>query len=217
MKQGRVEIVIVRPTAVFRAFLRAQLSPGACPSWESLQTDCTAYVIRYSPQVATTVHEIEVHYAKIFRHEMSRWLGPEVSHSITDQFLDFLCCFKLEFHTHLIVLEPVLQHGQQLLCLKPRDSLLSWLRELVVEQEELSCIMTKVRLSHLVENATLIVKNFESLLEITPFIRDNYSVIFEAAMRRMCDQPQQWPLMNSYALFIQYFSIELHTQLIHLT
>ncbi len=210
------ELVILRPTRVFYAFLLSQLPEGRAPSLKYLSVDNTAYVIPKRATDDQTLEEIECHYTAMFRHEICRWLGKEARHEIERSFLDFLCCFKLEFHSHLVLMEPELDYGHQLIQIRPRQPLLTWLRTLAEGQDDLVAILDKVDLERVAENATVFIKNFAKLAEIRPFIRDYYRPIFTAAMRRISHDSKQWPAVHSFESFKRFFSIEIHTQLIHL-
>lgn len=35
-------------------------------------------------------------------------------------------------------------------------------------------------------------------------------------MKYLLDEPEQWPIIDSFQIFNHYFAIEIHTQLIHL-
>ena len=211
---GLSEIVVLRPTTVFLSFLASQLPEEHLPGFKCLQTDNTAYVIKKYDTNEGTLDELERLYTKMFRHEICRWLGSDARNGIEQSFLDFLCCFKLEFHSHLIVLEPSLQQAQQMVQLKPRMMLLQWLHSMVEDQPDLATVMEQVTLSHLTENASVLVKNFSQLSEIKPFLRTCYPYLFETAMSRMSNNPQQWPKIHSFEEFGRYFKIEIHTQLI---
>lgn len=216
MNQGRYEIVILKPTMVFFAFLASQLPQSQLPSIKIMQTDATAYVIPQFNSNKETIHYLEAFYPQLFRHEISRWLGEEARNPIENSAIDFLCCFKLEFHNHILVMEPSIENSGQLLTIKPRSVLLNWLKSAVVEEEGLTEVLEQVNLSHLVENATVLVKNFNSLKEINPFLQNHYQLLFESAMKRITGEEEQWPKVNSFSSFSQYFAIEVHTQLKHL-
>lgn len=216
MHHGKSEIVVLKPTTVFLAFLASQLPEKDLPSLKLLQTDNTAYVIHKRNTDEETLDEIEKHFSTMFRHEICRWLGPDARNDIETSFIDFLCCFKFELHSHLILMEPSIEKGHQLLKIKPRSVLLNWIKSAAGDQEELSNVLERVTLSNLVENATVIVKNFNSLKEIKPFLQEYYKPIFETAMSRMSGESEQWPVVNSFQSFSQYFAVEIHTQLIHL-
>jgi hypothetical protein len=216
MHQGPSEILVLRPTAVFLSFLASQLPESDLPSLKLLQTDCTAYAIKKHHAVVTTIEEIEKNFSTMFRHEICRWLGDNARNEIEASFLDFLCCFKFEMHSHLVLMESSLEVGHQLLVIKPRSSLLEWMKSAVEGQEELENVMERVSVAHLAENATVIIKNFPDLKEIKSFMKQYYKPIFETAMSRMSNQSSEWPVVNSFQSFSQYFSVEIHTQLIHL-
>jgi len=183
-----------------------------------LQTDNTAYVIPKQDTEEATLDEIEKYFTKMFRHEISRWLGNNARNEIENSFLDFLCCFKFEMHSHIILMESSLKEGHQLLEIKPRSVLLNWIKSTVEEDEDEIAIqvMERVSLSNLTENSSVIVKNFSNLKDIKPFLNEYYKPIFETAMSRMSGEASQWPAVSSFESFRQYFSVEIHTQLIHL-
>ena len=216
MHQRQSEIVVLKPTTVFLSFLASQLPEHELPSLKTLHTDSTAYVIAKQNSDEATLNEIEKHFSTMFRHEICRWLGANARNEIEASFLDFLCCFKFELHSHIILMEPAITDGHQLLNIKPRTMLLKWIKSAVEEQDELATVMERVNLSQLVENSTVMVKNFSSLKEIKPFLKKYYKPIFETAMSRMSNQSEEWPKVNSFQSFNQYFEIEIHTQLIHL-
>lgn len=216
MQQKSYEIVVLKPTAVFLSFLASQLPETRLPDLRLLQIDNTAYVLPKKNSDEATLDEIEKHFSKMFHHEISRWVGDQVYTELETNFLDFLCCFKFELHNHIILMESEIEQGRQLLLFKPRQALLNWLKAAVEGQDDLVDVMERVKLSNLEENATVMVKNFANLTEIKPFIKDFYHPIFSTAMTRITSQSEQWPVINSFQEFRSYFSVEIHTQLIHL-
>lgn len=216
MKKGLSEIVVLRPTAAFLAFLASQLPESHVPSFTCLKKDSTAYVIKRHSSDEGTIEEIEHYFSRMFRHEICRWLGKDARNKIEDSFFDFLCCFKMEFHKHLILMEPTLEAGRQMIQINPRLALLTWMKNAVEEEEDLSEILEQVSLSHLVENASILVKNFSSLKDIKPFLQQQYWSVFVKSMKRFSSHYEDWPKIDSFNAFTQYFSIEIHTQLIHL-
>ncbi|KTD22442.1 hypothetical protein [Legionella londiniensis] len=216
MKQSQWEIVILKPTSVFLSFLASQLPESELPDLKMLQTDTTAYTIRKHQDEEATLDEIERYFPKMFRHEICRWLGSRARNEIEASFLDFLCCFKFELHSQIVLMEPSLQEGRQLICIKPRSVLLKWMKSSVEQDEELTTVLKQVNLSQLAENATVVVKNFNHLAEIKPFLKQYYQPIFKTEMLRMCDSAEQWPAVDSYETFNRYFAVEIHTQLVHL-
>jgi hypothetical protein len=113
-------------------------------------------------------------------------------------------------------LKSSLYDGQQLVCIKPRAVLLKWMKQTVHDQTDLATIMDTVNLTQISENATVVVKNFNQLTEIKPFIKHYYQPMYKAEMHRMCDEQAYWPQVDSYQDFSRYFAVELHTQLVHL-
>lgn len=216
MHQGSIEIVVLRPTTVFLAFLASQLPEKDLPSFNTLQTDSTAYVIKKYESVGETVDEIEKNFSTMFRHEICRWLGDSARNEIENSFLDFLCCFKFELHSHIILMEPAIEDGKQLIIIKPRPLLLEWIKKEARNEEESEELVQQISLCHLTENATVLVKKFSDLKEIKVFIKQYYKPIFETAMSRISNQGNRWPMVNSFQSFSQYFAIEIHTQLIQL-
>src|SRR3989442_28531 len=123
MQQSSREIVILKPTSVFLSFLAAQGPEVELPSLALLQADTTAYTIAKQDGEEETLDEIERHFSVMFRHEINRWLGGKASNSMEGSFLDFLCCFKFEMHSQVVVMEPSVENGRALLCIKPRSVL----------------------------------------------------------------------------------------------
>lgn len=211
------EIVILKPTLVFLTFLASQLPKNTkLPDLRLLQIDNTAYTLPKRNSEEATLDELEKHFSKMFRHEICRWLGDNAQSEIETNFLDFLCCFKMELHNHIILMESSINQGNQLLIFRPRIALLNWLKSVVENQDELTDVIERVNLTHLQENATVMVRNFNNLMGIKPFIKHFYLPIFATAMTRITRQENQWPVVNSFQEFKEYFSVEIHTQLIHL-
>lgn len=216
MQQSQWEVIILKPTAVFLSFLASQLPRANLPDLRLLQTDNTAYVIAKQKDDEETLNEIERHFSRMFRHEICRWLGDEARNEIEGSFLDFLCCFKFELHSQIVLMEDTFESGKQLIRIKPRSVLLKWMKTAVEDQPDLTTVLENVSLTRLAENATVLVKNFTSLSDIKPFLKQYYQILFEAEMLRMCDNDEQWPMVDSYQTFCRYFTVDVHTQLIHL-
>ncbi len=216
MEKSQRDILILRPTPAFLSFLSEQLPDAELPELRWLQADPTAYTLSRQPSEEATLDELERHYQTIFRHEITRCVGETLSAEVDGGFLDFLCCFKFEFHSHMVLMESSLSEGQQLLCIKPRSVLLKWMRSSIEDAEVLTSVLLRINISALVENATVVVKNFKELSEVNPFVRQYFRPLFKAEMSRMCDKADQWPAVESFQTFCRYFSVEMHTQLIHI-
>ena len=120
MEQSQWEIIFLKPTSVFLSFIASQLPDIELPDLRLIQTDTTAYAIRKQASEEATLDEIERHFPRMFRHEICRWLGEDARNEIEGSFLDFLCCFKFEMHSQIVLMEPSITKGHQLLCIKPR-------------------------------------------------------------------------------------------------
>lgn len=216
MQQSPWEIVILKPSKVFLSFLATQLPYIDLPDLKLLQSNTTAYAIHKHENEEETLDEIEKHFPTMFRHEISRWVRHDHQHEIEGSFLDFLCCFKFELHSQIVLMEPTFEQGHQLLCVKPKSVLLKWMKTTNLEQNDSDAVLERINLSHLTENATVVVKNFKRLIEIQPFIQQYYRPLFKAEMMRMANCGGQWPTIDSLQSFNRYFSMEFHTQLIHL-
>lgn len=211
------EILILKPTRVFLSFLTAQLPNIELPKLRQLQEDSTAYVIKKCNNDEETFNEIERHFALMFRHEIKRWLGENAYNKIVGSFLDFLCCFKFELHSHILLMEPDLVTANQLLRVKPRSVLLKWFRSAIEEGDDAKDVIERINLNHLAENATVVIKNIENSDGLKLFLSHHYQTIFAAEMARMSDKAEEWPAIDSFQAFNRYFSIKLHSQLIHLS
>lgn len=216
MQQNEWDVIVLKPTPVFLSFLSAQVQGVDLPDLRLLQTDTTAYVMRKQRDDESTLNEIERHFSSMFRHEIRRWLGDDAFNPMEASFLDFLCCFKFEMHSQIILMEPSMDAGSQLLCIKPRSILLKWMQSTVEEQEDLATVAELVNLRQLCENATVVIKNFRQLSDIRAFLETHYRTIMQVEMSRMCDEASLWPTIDSYQSFSRHFAVDVHTQLIHL-
>lgn len=217
MPQNETNVLILKPTPVFLSFLAAQLPDIELPELNVLQADNTAYMINKQDSDEATLDEIERLFPEMFRHEIHRLLGPQmIGQAIEGSFLDFLCCFKFELHSQIVLMESSMDEGRQLLCVKPRSVLLKWMKTSLEDQIDVSQIFEQMDVAHFRENATVLVKNFQQLSEIKPFMKHYYRPIFKAEMLRMCEQAEQWPEIDSFQEFSRYFAVEVHSQLVHL-
>ncbi|KTD06139.1 hypothetical protein Lgra_2916 [Legionella gratiana] len=215
MRQSQYAIVVLKPTAAFLSFLTSKLPEIKLPDLRLLQIDNTAYVLERHLSGEVILDQIEKHFSVMFRHEIFRWLGDKVHNEMEVNFLDFLCCFKFELHHHILLMEPSIEKGRQLLLIEPRLALLNWINSAERRQEGLHDVVEKIKLMQL-ENTTVLVKSFSNLTEIKPFIKKNFLAISSTAMRYTLGESEQWPIIDSFQTFNQYFAIEIHTQLIHL-
>ena len=216
MSHNESEVLILKPTRVLLSFLAEQFPHLELPGFSALKIDNTAYSIPKQPNDEATLDEIERHFPTMFRHEIARLLGHEAACQVSGSFLDFLCCFKFELHSQILLMESDFQEGQQLLCIKPRSVLLKWMKSTLSDQLDFNEVIDQINLSHLTDNATVLVKRFQHLSEVAPFVQHYYRPLYKAEMYRMSDKADQWPEVDSYQAFDRYFSVELHSQLVHL-
>ncbi len=212
------EVIILKPTPAFLSFLAGQLPEVCLPDLRLLQTDTTAYTLPLHETEEALLDTLEVQFPLMFQHEIKRWLGDEVLLNLNASFLDFLCCFKFEIHSHMVLLESSFKSGQQLLRVKPRSLLLKKMQDKAFEADEegVATLVEHVSLSHLTENATVIIKNFKALNEVHPFVKQYFRPIFKMEMMRVCDSRESWPCVTSFEDFSRYFLIDIHTNLVHL-
>lgn len=217
MTETPLEVVILKPTPVFLSFLAAQVPDIDLPDLKLLQSDTTAYVIKKQANDEETLNEFERLYRPMFQHEIARWIGKDASNDIEASFLDFLCCFKFEMHSQIVLMESSMDNGEQLLCIKPRSVLLKWIKSALDEDEEDTvAVVDRIKLSHLVDNSTVLIKNFKAQTDIKPFIQQYYRPMFKTEMLRMSQDEDIWPAIDTPSDFSRYFTVEIHTQLVHL-
>lgn len=216
MQPSQWEIVVLKPSPAFLSFIASQLPEAALPEIRLLQTDNTGYVFQRQNSDEELLDEIERQYPRMFKYEIERWLGAQVYKDVSASFLDFLCCFKFEIHSNLLLMEDSLLDGRQMMCVKPRTVFLKWIRSKLQEVSGDASVVTKTDVSQWTENGTAVIKNLENLYDLKPFLRLYYYSIYEAEMQRMCDGLQDWLTIDSYQMFSRYFVIDMHTQLVHL-
>lgn len=219
MERHQWEVIIVKPTSTFVSFLTAQFPDIDLPDLHTLQADNTAYAMHKQVTEEAMLDEIERNYLLMFKHEIGRWLGEGLAEEVSGSFFDFLCCFKFELHSQIILMEPSIDDAHQVLCIKPRSVLLKWMESPIHEDEDdddVVSILERVNLSNLTENTTVVMKNFNKPSDVSPFIKHYYQPLFNAEMSRMCDKADQWPTVDTVQAFSHYFAVEVHSTLVHL-
>ena len=217
MQPNQWEIIVLKPSPTFLSFIASQLPHLTLPEYRMLQTDNTGYVLQQQGSDEELLDEIERQYPKIFKYEIQRWLGLQIEQDIKVSFLDFLCCFKFDLHTHILLMEPTVVDARQMISVKPRGVLTKWVRaKLLVYMENEGEVIQQVDISQWAQDATVIVKNLNQVYDLKPFLRHYYNEIYEAEVCRMSEAEIEWPVIDSYQMFVRYFAVELHTQLVHL-
>lgn len=219
MQQCQREVIFLKPTSALLSFLAKHLPDNTpLPDLNIMQRDTTAYTIPVYESDDILLNTIEHHFSYMFRYELERWMGVEATLDIHATFLDFLCCFKFEVHSNIILLEPSMQHGKQLLRVRPRAMLLKKMQEIIEHgsEDDDVLVIDQLKLANLTENSTVVIKNFHDINQIKPFVQQFYRPIFKLEMMRMCEQREQWPEMLSFDTFNRYFLMDVHTHIIHL-
>ena len=220
MQPCQREIIFLKPTSAFLSFLAEQCPNTQLPHLDLIQTDTTAYSMPVHESDDALLDSIEHHFPHMFQHEIERWLGAEAAQGIKTTFLDFLCCFKFELHSNIVLLESSMHDGEQLLRVKPRALLLKKMQEMLEnhhdDDDDDILVIDQIKLSNLTENSTVVIKNFNHLGEIKPFVKQFYRPIFKLEMMRMCEKREQWPDVLSFEDFSRYFLVDVHAKLIHL-
>ena len=212
MQQCQREIIFLKPTSALLSFLAEQLPNVTLPDLNAIQSDTTAYTIPVHQTDDALLDTIERHFSYMFQYEIERWLGAEATLG-----------FKFEIHSNIVLLEPSMQDGKQLLRVKPRALLLKKMQEMLEsnlgdhdDDDQDVLVIDQIKLAHLTENATVVIKNFQQVDEIKPFVQQFYRPIFKLEMMRMCEQREQWPEMLSFDDFSRYFLVDVHSNIIHL-
>lgn len=212
-----LDVIILKPTSVFLSFISSQLPDLSLPNLNEIQSDNTAYSLVRQKDEEATLDEIERHFPTMFRHELSKWIGEEACQRIECSFLDFLCCFKFKLHSQIVLMESNINEAHQLFSVKPRSVLLKWIKSaLSPKTEDEKQAIDFLNLSHIQENATLFIKNFGASVNAKRLINHYYRPLYKVEMTRMHDDEKNWPNIDSYQTFNRYFSVDIHSELIHL-
>jgi hypothetical protein len=218
MQPNQWEIMVLKPAPDFLSFISSQLPQINLPDFRLLQTDNTGYIFQKQDSDEELLDEIERQYPKIFKHEIQRWLGDQISQDIKASFLDFLCCFKFAIHTHILFIEPSIADAKQMISIKPRSVLAKWVRAQLNEYASPEgTVYTPIDITQWSKEGTIVVKNLGQVYDLKPFLKLYYNEIYEAEMTRMGGCPMDWPMIDSYQMFCRYFAVELHTQLVHMS
>ena len=100
MQKNEYEIIVLKPTPFFRLFLSVLRPDMDWPSVRYFQHEVTAYRFNKSNSEDVLLAQIEQHFMDMCRHELTKWLGTELSAMIKISFFDFLRFFKFEQHAY---------------------------------------------------------------------------------------------------------------------
>lgn len=216
MSQTKLSVLILKPTENFLGWIASQFPDVELPRLAAIQQDNTAYSIPRYIDNESFLETIETFYPLMLRHESSRLLGQVLSSHLTGSFFDFLCCFRFELHTEVMMMESNLGKRDSLLCIKPRTIELSCASSDTKHSKAEEATEDSLQLSHFMDNTTALVKNFRDVSEVAPFIKHHYRPIFRQEMQRLSEDAQYYPVVNSFKIFTRYFNVEYHSQVVHL-
>lgn len=216
MSQFKSCIIVLKPTSFFTSFVTEQLPDFDCPSEEDLESDYTAYSLPACDTDEALLEHLERLFPFMFRYEATRLLGKDLASKITADFLDFLCCFKFEVHSHAMLMETSIDDCHQLVCVKPCVVDLEWLPEANEDQIEIRGILETLNLSSSLQTASVLLRSFDRLADLKPFVHKYCRPLLQQDFMKKAAQLIQWPSSPSVHMFDKYFAIEVHTQLVHL-
>ncbi len=205
-------IIIFKPTSFFLHLLNLYAQTSEPISLNLLQVDCAGYVFPNYEEDEQMIADIKQHASQIFTNEMRRWLGHHAITPTLPSFLDFCCCFEFKRHAHLVLMEPTIAKGKALIHLKPTWAIYTWIKSLLPQEH----LPASCNLTQLSENSTLVIKNFIDLAHLQAFLRKYYKVLAQAEFARMTQDKHLWPSIHTLSDFWHFFSIDIHTYLVHL-
>lgn len=215
MSQMKSCIIVLKPTSFFTSFVIEQLPDFDCPNEEDLESDYTAYTLPVCDSDDDLLEHLERLFPFMFRHEVTRLLGKHLATKIKADFLDFLCCFKFEVHSHSVLMESCIQDCHQLVCVKPRVVDLDWLQE-SDDQIEVRGILQAINTSQSGQTASLLVRHYDRLADLKPLAQRYCRPLLKQDFMKKAAQLIQWPSVSSLQMFHRYFAVEVHTQVVHL-
>lgn len=215
MSQMKSCIIVLKPTSFFTSFVIEQLPDFDCPNEEDLESDYTAYTLPVCDSDDDLLEHLERLFPFMFRHEVTRLLGKHLATKIKADFLDFLCCFKFEVHSHSVLMESSIQDCHQLVCVKPRVLDLEWLLE-SDDQIEVRGILQAINTSQSGQTASLLVRHYDRLADLKPLVQRYCRPLLKQDFIKKAAQVIQWPSVSSLQMFHRYFAVEVHTQVVHL-
>lgn len=101
MQRNEYQIIVLKPTPLFRLFLSALRPDMDWPSVCFFQHEVTAYRFDAFESEDVFIAHMERHFLDMCRHELAKWIGKDLSAIIKISFFDFLRFFKFEQHALL--------------------------------------------------------------------------------------------------------------------
>ncbi len=105
----------------------------------------------------------------------------------------------------MIKIDPI---NRSVAILKPKKALVDWLNAL----PDSNLVFT---LSELQKDCTvLLIPEYDTDEQAHKFIKKIYKDIFERELDAFCTDPDWWPTKRDYKTFLEWFDIELHSEVL---
>lgn len=211
MKVGNAyQLVVLKPTAVFYAFLISQLSDRDLPEYDYLQVDATSFLIPFYKSDDKTLDYIETVFEKLFAYEIQRWMGESVTNEISAQWDEFVSCFYLSFHSNVYTTPDIkLEEKRCAVIVHPKPHLLK------VLYHQLNIKKPDSDEQYMDENGTVILISYDNLEEVYDFCQDRYSVFCDLEKQRL--GVSDFPKIETYQDFSRYFKFSIHQHVLNQT
>ena len=98
MKYSFTRVLVVKPQVNLLTFIHSQLPDLDWKAVANTNAESTAYHIGDPEDNDGLWSALEEHYAQIFEQELIKLIGVESSRKLQLSFIDFLSCFKFEWH-----------------------------------------------------------------------------------------------------------------------
>lgn len=96
--------------------------------------------------------------------------------------------------------------NRSIAVIKPKQPLLDWLNAL----PDNVVLFTLAELQ--TDCTVLLIPEYDTDEKALKFIKKNYLGIFERELDGFCTDPDYWPAKRDYKTFLQWFDIELHSE-----
>lgn len=203
-KRQRSQLLVLKPTAVFYAFLISQLKDKALPHFSELHINQTCWIMPYFDDDEKTIDHIEANFSYLFQHEIRRWLGKEASNPIIYDWDNFVLSFDFLFHTCLYTSHPInVQNDLCAIIVHPKRTLL----------KSLPLINQSTQVNGLCENGTVMITTYTSLDDIMHFCHNQYPLFVNLEQQRIALPVST--LITSYEQFIHYYRFTVHLSILN--
>lgn len=202
------QVVFIKPTSVFYAFLLSQLGEEKLPDYKLLTVDTTAFLIPYFQEEEKTIEFIASIYPNIFKYEIQRWLGKEVKNAIFERYDDFVSCFRLSYHSYVFSTTPLTSKNAFVaLSVHPQKALLT-----AIKKDSKLMTASQLQLPHIEENGSVFLLPLNEDEELICFLHEQFESIASLEKKRL--GLLDAPIINTYHEFIEYFSVHIHSHVL---